>query len=352
MLGHELRNPLAPILSAVEVVRMRGESSDEIQVIERQTKHLARLVDDLLDFSRIERDKVQLDKKAVELADLLGDAIDVARPRILAANQQLRVSVARSGLPVDADRTRMVQAFANLLLNASKYTPAEGRIWIHALRTDGILELTFRDSGRGIAPEVLPTVFEPFVQDERSIDRAEGGLGLGLALVRALVERHGGTVEANSEGLGHGAEFVVTLPRSTREVEAAPPVEHRESRPPAAARAKRVLVVDDNRDACELLAMGVRVLGHEVELAYDGQAALDRVEAFTPDVCLLDIGLPEMSGHELARRLRARFPQHPMSLVAVTGYGSEKDRADSSAAGFDLHLTKPVSFEDLEPLFR
>lgn len=353
MLGHELRNPLAPILSAVEVVRMRGESSDEIQVIERQTKHLARLVDDLLDLSRIERDKVELDPHVVELADLVEEAIDVARPRISAANQQLRVSVASEGMHVDADRTRMVQAFANLLVNASKYTPREGRIWVHALQTESVLELTVRDSGRGIAPDVLPQVFEPFVQDERSIDRAEGGLGLGLALVRALVERHGGTVEANSEGLGHGAEFVVTLPRTTRAIEQTAPIEAaRTSEPPPATRTKRVLVVDDNRDACELLAMGVRVLGHQVELAYDGQSALQRVEDFTPDVCLLDIGLPEMSGHELARRLRARFPEHRMSLVAVTGYGSERDRADSLAAGFDLHLTKPVSFEDLAPLFR
>jgi PAS domain S-box-containing protein len=348
MLGHELRNPLAPILTALDLMRLKGDESliRERTVIERQVRHVVRLVDDLLDVSRITQGKVDLDRKPVELAQLVVRAVESASPLIEQRQHRLSIDVPRVGLLLLGDEMRLCQVVANLLTNAAKYTDPQGRIHVAGARHGDEIVLTVTDSGAGIPAEILPTLFDTFVQGRRTIDRSEGGLGLGLAIVRNLVTLHGGSVAARSDGVGRGSEFEVRLPalRVGSRVAAAP-------LPPALPAAlhsqpRRILVVDDNVDAAELLAASLQALGHEIRIAHDGPSALRAAVEFAPEVALLDIGLPVMDGYELARRMRMNGHAHPR-LVALTGYGQHTDRERSVEAGFDEHLVKPVAIGKL-----
>jgi signal transduction histidine kinase len=344
LLGHELRNPLAPILSALELMRRRGESHAEREraVIERQVRHMMRLVDDLLDVSRVTRGKVKLEREPVELATVVARAVEATAPLFEERGQTLEVDVPRSGLLLHADPFRLAQVVANLLANAAKYSASGARAFLEASREGGTVVLSVRDEGAGISPELLPAIFELFVQHEQGSDRSQGGLGLGLAIAQAFVALHGGTISAASDGPGKGSTFTVRLPAvvlEPREPAAPPPGR-------AARRAARVLVVDDNADAADLLAEGLRLLDHDVLVAGDGPTAL-RVAAHAElDAVVLDIGLPGMDGHELARRLREQ-QRGPLLLIAVTGYGQEADRLRSRDAGIDLHLVKPVDLDTL-----
>jgi PAS domain S-box-containing protein len=345
MLGHELRNPLSPIMTAIHLLKLRGGegATREVSVIERQTEHLTRLVDDLLDVSRITRGKVTLDRESVELADIVAAAIETASPTIENGRHQLATKVPTHGLVVDVDRVRMAQVIANLLTNAAKYTLPGGRITVSAARDGSDVVLHVQDTGAGISAELLPRVFDLFVQARQTLSRAQGGLGLGLAIVKSLVVMHGGSVSATSEGMGRGSTFTVRLPL----IEA--PATKRESsshlRVTADPRLARVLVVDDNVDGAEMLAEALHALGYRTAVAHDGPQALQVAAEFEPEIALLDIGLPVMDGYELAGRLRGRLAN--LKLVAITGYGQETDRARARGAGFDEHLTKPIDLEIL-----
>ncbi len=346
MLGHELRNPLAPILTALQLMRLRGLESREQDIIERQVGHLSRLVDDLLDVARITRGKVELDSRRLELSDVVLRAMEIASPLLEQRQHRVEVSVPRTGLVVNADRDRLAQVIANLLTNAAKYSEARSRIAVSAEREESGVRLGVRDEGIGIAEDMLHRVFEPFVQLQQSLDRAHGGLGLGLTIVRTLVQKHGGTVQVESEGLGRGSEFIVRLPavptdeaQAYADTPAASDLVHR------VRSGSRVLVVDDNADAADMLKRALQTLGFVVEVAHDGPAALAQSQTFDADVALLDIGLPVMDGYELARRLRATCDG--IRLIAVTGYGQESDRERSASAGFDDHLVKPIDLAEL-----
>jgi PAS domain S-box-containing protein len=341
MLGHELRNPLSPILTALELMRIReqGAYEKERAIIERQVTHVVRLVDDLLDTARIARGKVSLERRPTELADAIASARELAAPLIEQAGHAVAVDVPR-GLIVQGDAIRLQQVFANLLTNAAKYTPPGGRIAVVAEADGERARVVVTDSGVGMRPEILARVFEPFVQEHQALDRSGGGLGVGLAIVRSLVELHGGTVAARSEGPGRGSELTVWLPLADRSAA----VGHRIPTPTAAAPRdrRRILVVDDNVDAAETLAEALAALGHDVRIAGDGRAALALFDHFAPELGLLDLGLPEMDGFELARRIRALDGYATVPLIAVTGYGQESDRRAARAAGFDELLVKPV----------
>ncbi len=343
MLGHELRNPLSPILTALQLMKLRGGPAHERErtVIERQVNHLTRLVDDLLDVSRIARGKVELKREVLELADVVSRSIEVASPLLEQRTQTLHVDVAPRGLSVDADPGRLAQVISNLLTNAAKYTPPSGRITVSGALEEGQVVLRVRDTGIGMAPEVLPRVFDMFVQGRQALDRAEGGLGLGLSIVRSLVERHGGDVAAYSEGLGRGSEFVVRLPRAA--VPSAEPLDHHDA--PSGRTLPsglRILVVDDNTDAADMLGEVLRAQGHQVTVAHDAVTALLRAAGTRFDAAFLDIGLPVMDGYELAARLKQSPHLSQIRLIAVTGYGLESDRRKSAEAGFDHHLVKPI----------
>ncbi len=360
MLGHELRNPLAPIFTALELLRLRGvgaTSARECEVIERQAHHLAALVEDLLDVSRITSGKIELRRGPTDLADVLAKAIETASPLLEKHRHELHVEVP-PGLIVHGDPARLTQVFANLLTNAAKYTDPGGRITIEARceATECVVEV--RDTGRGIAPEMLPRLFGLFVQEPQNLDRAQGGLGLGLAIVRSLVTMHGGSVEARSEGHGRGSTFVVRLPPP-------PPPAHRASAPEIGAPAppggsheaeaadrdvRTVLVVDDNEDAASLLADVLGALGHRCTIAHDGPRAIELARGTRFDLVMLDIGLPAMDGYEVARHIRALPGYRERKLVAITGYGQQDDRARALEAGFDQHLVKPVALATLRGL--
>jgi signal transduction histidine kinase len=350
MLGHELRNPLSPIFTALQLMSLRDEASSrrEREVIERQVRHLSRLVDDLLDISRITRGQVKLERRTVELADLVGKAIEVASPSLEERGHLLEVRVPRRGILVDADPARIAQALANLLTNAAKYTDPGGHVRVRGVREREEVVVQISDDGQGIAPELLPHIFDLFVQGEQKLDRARGGLGIGLTVVRNLVELHGGRVAARSGGRGLGSEFEVRLP-AARERRA----KQRPEKPtvrPVTAVPRRILVVDDNEDAADLLAEVLETLGHQVRVAHDGPGALVIAPSFAPELALLDIGLPVMDGYELAGKLRDLPVGAPPHMVAITGYGQEADRQRSRAAGLDEHLVKPVDIERLRRL--
>jgi signal transduction histidine kinase len=343
MLGHELRNPLAPIVTALQLLRMQelDGGQRERDVIERQVQHMLRLVDDLLDVSRITRGKIELKKSRVSVADVMGKALELAGPLVEQRGLHLELSQAPD-LFVDGDATRLTQVLTNLLTNAAKYTDPGGRIAVTTAREGEEVVVRVRDSGIGIASELLPRIFDRFVQGAQNLDRAQGGLGLGLTIAHTLVTLHGGTLEAHSDGVGRGSEFVIRLATST----AAPsePLQAPGSGPVAAA-GRRVLIVDDNTDAADTLAELLGGMGHHTHVAYDGLSALQAAPRFAPEIALVDIGLPVMDGYELARRLRRELQR--CRLVAVTGYGQEDDRRRSFAAGFDEHLVKPVRAETL-----
>ncbi len=347
MLGHELRNPLAPIATALEL--MRGASLVEVDkqraILARQVGHLTRLVDDLLDVSRIGRGKVELVREPTELAQVVAKAVEMTERAASQRRHRLSVTVP-SGLVVDADPTRLAQVFANLLSNAIKYSPDESRIEIAARRRGRDIECTVADDGDGITADLLPKVFDVFVQAPQGIARTEGGLGLGLSIAQTLVTLHGGTILAESPGSGLGTRITVVLPADTT---AAPPTSEVDRGFPRAERALRVLVVDDNEDAAELLGQYLERVGHDTCVAYDGPGALEALEAFRPDVAVLDIGLPGMDGYELAQTIRARR-DGSIRLIALTGYGQASDRIRAKQAGFDEHAAKPVALERLVAL--
>jgi two-component system CheB/CheR fusion protein len=346
MLAHELRNPLAPIRNALHILKqpdanggMLGQAMD---MAERQVGHMARLLDDLLDVSRISRGRIELRQEPVDLAAVLGRSVEAARPLFEERQHQLTVSLTPGPLRVRGDPTRLDQVVTNLLNNAAKYTDPGGRIRVSAGREGGAVVLRVRDTGIGIDPEMLPKIFDLFVQAERRLDRSQGGVGIGLTLVRRLVELHGGTVDAQSAGPGRGSEFVVRLPAAPEgEAGARAGAAGADAASPRAL-SRRVLVVDDNVDAADSIALLLRLGGHEVRVAHDGPTALLIARAFRPQVVFLDIGMPGMDGYEVARRLRREPGPQPALLVALTGWGHDEDRRRSQEAGFDHHLVKPV----------
>jgi PAS domain S-box-containing protein len=357
MLGHELRNPLSPIFTALQLMKLRGrdDSERERTVIERQVSHLARLVDDLLDVSRIARGKVALKQDIVEIAEIVAKAIEMTSPVLEQRMHTLDLAIPRRGLPVAGDATRLSQVVSNLVTNAAKYTPPGGRIAVAAREESGEVVLCVRDNGIGIAPDVLARIFDLFVQERQAIDRSQGGLGLGLTIVRNLIERHHGSVSAHSDGPGRGSEFVVRLPKAaaarvTDDDRHVPPAV---AEPMAAARhTSKILVVDDNEDAAEMLAWALDAKGYETRIALDAPAALRLAAEYAPDIALLDLGLPVMDGFELAARLRELPGLARIRLIAVTGYGQESDRQKTRDAGFHEHLVKPVDLEALETVVR
>ena len=351
MLAHELRNPLAPIRNSVRLLRLKAPTVDELNyarnVIERQLQNMTRLVDDLLDVSRITRGKVALQKETVELASVVERAVEVSRPLIDQRKHRLTLTIPREPIFVFADTIRLAQVIANLLNNAAKYTEEQGRIDLIVERTQEEATIRIVDTGVGIAPNMLSTVFDLFTQAQGSVSRSEGGLGIGLSLVRSLVKMHDGTVTATSAGLGHGSQFEVRLPiRQAGSIKTPGPQPILPEKIPS----RRILVVDDNVDAADSLAMLLRVIGHDVRTAHDGPAALEAARASRPEVVLLDIGLPYMSGLDVARHLRNDLSASELVLVALTGYGQDEDRRRSEEAGFNGHLVKPVDFDALQTL--
>jgi PAS domain S-box-containing protein len=372
MLAHELRNPLAPIGNAAEFLKRHAGAdpllAQQAERIERQLRHMARLLDDLLDVSRITQDRIELRREPTDLATVLTLAIDACRPAIERHGHVLSISLPDEPVPLYADVTRLVQVVDNLLQNAVKYTDPGGRIEVQATREREEAVVRVSDNGIGIAAEMLPHVFDLFMQAERGLDRSQGGLGIGLTMVERLVTMHGGSVSVHSDGPGRGSEFTVRLPvegvlraacwvrgedsdRSASERPANTLTQHAaRSTQHASEASRRVLIVDDNRDAAQSLADLLEISGYEVRVEHDGPAALAAAREELPEAVLLDIGLPGMDGYEVARRLREAARGRPLLLVALTGYGQEGDRQRARDAGFDHHLVKPVTFETVEAL--
>jgi len=348
MLAHELRNPLAPITTAAQLLQRGQMDAPGIQrasdIIARQAQHMTSLVNDLLDVSRVTRGLVTITKEALEMREIVHEAVEQVRPLIDARGHALQCEITAGPLRVEGDRTRLIQVVSNILNNAAKYTAPGGSLVLSARSESGWVRVAVRDNGQGIDPPILPYIFDLFIQAERTPDRSQGGLGLGLALVKSLAALHGGRVEAHSAGLGMGSEFVVYLPCLAEAPETSPP---RLDAQPRGARGLRVLVVDDNVDAAQMLATLLEMNGYEVDIEYDGQGALASAVQAPPDVALLDIGLPDIDGHELARRLRAMPETTQAVLVALTGYGQVEDQQRAYKAGFDHHMAKPADLAKL-----
>jgi signal transduction histidine kinase len=347
MLSHELRNPLAPIVTALDIMDHTGSQNfaEERAMIARNVRHLVRLLDDLLDVARVARGKVQLVTQRCELAAIVAAALEISRPLVEERAHRLAVSLPEHGLAVIADHVRLAQAIANLVTNAAKYTAPGGAISVSATADGGGVVIRVRDSGAGISPELLPRVFDLFVQSDGGLARSTGGLGIGLTVAKRLVDLHGGSLSAHSAGIGQGSEFVVRLPLA-----AAPAGAGDGAAEPAGARTpvtyrSRVLVVDDNHDAAEALGNVLRMLGCPVHVVHDGATAAAAAAAFDPQLVLLDIGLPDIDGYEVARRLRAAPRDRPLKIIALTGYGQPSDLLRSRDAGFDDHVVKPVAIE-------
>ncbi|HYG64811.1 MAG TPA: PAS domain S-box protein, partial [Thermoanaerobaculia bacterium] len=353
LLAHELRNPLAPIRNGLQVMRLAAGDAQAIarsrDIMDRQLSHLVRLVDDLLDVSRVSRGKMELRRSRVLLADVVSSALEIVRPAAKAAGLELTVSLPPQPVYLDADLTRLAQVFGNLLHNSVKYTEPGGHIWLTAAQEGGQVSVVVRDTGIGIPAFALPTIFEMFSQVDRSIERSTGGLGIGLSLVKGLVEMHGGTVEAASPGEGQGSTFTVRLP-VLRDRAEAPLGAQDEAKTEATQEKRRILVVDDNVDAANSLAMMLEVLGDEVRTAHDGAEAVELAEQFRPQVVLMDIGMPKLNGYEATRRIREEPWGRTMVIIALTGWSQEVDRVKSKEAGCDGHLVKPVHLSDLENL--
>ncbi|MHC5541126.1 hybrid sensor histidine kinase/response regulator, partial [Singulisphaera rosea] len=358
MLAHELRNPLAPILNALHYLRSNPADVEALEqaraIAERQVRHLARLVDDLLDVSRISSGKIQLRMGEVILEDMLARAMETSRPLIEARRHELTCSIPSDLIILEADAARLEQVFSNLLNNAAKYTEEGGQIGVTAEQVEAEVVIRIRDTGIGIAPELLPRVFDLFTQETRSLDRSQGGLGIGLTLVRRLVEMHRGQVRVQSEGLGRGSEFIVTLPVAPTDPDRARRLRSAPRNGAAAKksdrRTKRILVVDDNTDGAAMLARILRSWGHDVTVAHDGPTAIASAREELPEVVLLDIGLPGMDGYEVAKQFRGPLGLENGLLVALTGYGQGEDRRRSREAGFDQHLVKPVDPDVLKQM--
>jgi PAS domain S-box-containing protein len=352
MLAHELRNPLAPISNALQLLARKpaADPTDQwvLGVLQRQTAQMRRLVDDLLDVSRITRSMIALERKPLDLRQAVRSALDASLHWIEARRQALSVALPEEPVMVMGDEARLAQVVQNLLHNATKYTPEGGRIDVTLRREDGAVRIGVKDTGIGMDADTLQSAFEPFRQGGRALERPQGGLGIGLTLVQRLVQMHGGTVDARSAGAQQGSEFIVRLPPAEaldRPIEAHPPA-------PARAPSRRVLIVDDNQDAANALKLLLESEGHEVKVANDGVSGLELAREYRPDYLLLDIGLPRLSGYDIAATLRADPALHATTIVAVTGYGQLHDRARTAAVGFDHHLTKPVEFAALQDLFR
>jgi signal transduction histidine kinase len=351
MLAHELRNPLAPIRHAVEIMdpskSLPADMLDAARmIVSRQVTHLSRLVDDLLDVSRITQGKITLKHEAVDLATAVSAAIETVRPALDKKHHTLRVELPSTPSTLLGDSVRIAQVIGNLLSNASKYTPDGGTIELSAELRTGEIAIHVRDNGIGIDAGILPHIFELFVQSESSLERSEGGLGIGLPLARTLVELHGGRIEAHSAGIGKGSEFIAIWPQSL--VPASRSTMKKEAVVAQEIQTRRVLLVDDSVDAASAMSLLLETLGHEVRVAHDGFAALEAVGEFAPEVVILDIGLPGMDGFQIARALRERADTAGALLIALTGYGQASDRQHSHEAGFDRHFVKPVSFDDIE----
>jgi signal transduction histidine kinase len=350
MLAHELRNPLAAVNNAVTVLKLSPDEATRhwaSDVVERQVRQLVRLIDDLLDVSRITSGKIRLRKEHVDAVPILDQAIESTRTLFEERRHALDVSIEAGGLPLYVDATRLGQIVSNLLTNAAKYTDGGGRIRLAARREGPRVAISVTDNGIGIPPEKLPEMFRLFAQGDRSLARSEGGLGIGLTVVRKLAEMHGGSVVAWSDGPGKGSEFTVYLPRA-REAAGPGPEEGRAPRP--AGKGARILVVDDNVDTALGMARLLRLLGNEVVTVHDGPAAIEKARTFRPAFVLLDIGLPGLDGYEVAATLRGEDHHQDAVIIAVSGYGQEEDRRRSRAAGFDHHLVKPVDFDSLVAL--
>jgi PAS domain S-box-containing protein len=348
-LAHELRNPLAPIVNSVALLSRADDPAarlpDALRVIQRQATHLTRLVDDLLDLARINSGKIELRREVLDLRDVLRAAIESSQPLIDRREHALAVELPGGSAWVDGDPVRLAQVFSNLLTNAAKYTPPGGRIELQLLLVDDSVQVRVSDTGIGIAPELLPRVFALFTQASRANDLDQQGLGIGLYLVEGLVHMHGGSIAADSRGPGQGSRFTVTLPRAPAPATTVP-----QAAPATQTRPRRqVLVVDDNTDAAQTLAELLEILGHATTTAHDGASALAAFQAFEPDVVLLDIGLPDMDGYQVARRIRERGGAHTR-LVALTGWGQAEDKRRATQAGFDMHWTKPVDPARLEEI--
>jgi signal transduction histidine kinase/ActR/RegA family two-component response regulator len=356
MLAHELRNPLAPILTSIELLRLLGSQDSHINqtraIIERQVKQMVRLVDDLLDLTRIVRGKLELRRTILDVREAVAQAVQTVRPALEAQAHQLSVEVPDEPLYLQADETRIVQVLVNLLSNAAKYTERGGKIVVSVACEDDEVVLRVRDNGVGIEAEMLSRIFDLFTQIGRSLHRSQGGLGLGLTLVRQLVELHGGRVSVHSEGPGKGSEFVVRLP-----IAAPPPPPVSPGEPPQSAVAPsratthHILIIEDNTDARETLTLLLQMLGHRVESAATGPDGITRALASRPQVVLIDLGLPGLDGYEVARQVRAALGQKAR-LVALTGYAQEEDRRRTRDAGFDAHLPKPVELEELNRVMK
>lgn len=357
MLAHELRNPLAPILNAVRVMRRMGPLPSQLvqmqDVIERQSQHLTRLVDDLLDIARISQGKIELRKEKIELLNIVERAVETSRPLIDARNHQLTISLPKEAVRLEGDLTRLAQVLSNLLNNAAKYTEEGGYISVTGEQKDDGILLRIKDNGMGIPKRDLPYVFDLFAQADRALDRRQGGLGIGLTLVKKLIEMHGGRVEAVSEGAGKGSEFVIHLPTLIESpAEAKWPSSANGTGESEVGNRCRILVVDDNVDSAESMALLLGLEGHEVQITYDGPSTLNLVRTFRPQVVLLDIGLPGMNGYEVAQQLRHDPEMPKIILIALTGYGQAEDRKRSQEAGFDHHFTKPVDHDQLASLIK
>jgi signal transduction histidine kinase len=349
MLAHELRNPLAPIRAASDLLRLPSLDRDKIQqtseIISRQVKHMTGLIDDLLDLSRVSRGLVTLDETLIDARQIVTGAVEQVRPLVDARRHQVRIQMPIDAAWVHGDQKRLVQILANVLNNAAKYTPEGGDITVALFIDEDTVSYVISDNGIGMAPHMIEHVFDMFAQAERSADRSQGGLGIGLALVRNLVALHGGRVAAYSEGIGKGSRFTITLPRLAAPAGSADPVQH--GMAAQQAHGLHLLVVDDNDDAGQMLGLYLETAGYRVTVVQSARAALEAARRDPPDACLLDIGLPDMDGNQLARELRQLPQLAAATLVAITGYGQEADRARTAAAGFDHHFVKPVDMEVL-----
>jgi CheY-like chemotaxis protein len=355
MLAHELRNPLAPMQSALDLLDASDRDGAGLlraqTVMKRQLGKLTRMIDDLLDVARVSQGQIELRREVVDLSDVISRSVESAEELVRAHHQTLNVQLPATPLRLEADAMRLEQVIGNLLDNASKFTPAGGVISVRAEREGDTAVLSVSDTGSGIDADMIERVFDLFTQADRSLSRQHGGLGIGLTIVRKLVEQHGGTVECTSGGTGKGSTFTVrlpALPRSARHPASAPEASAPTVKPPhAKLRPKRILIADDNRDACETLAALLRLSGHTVETALDGPTAVETAQRFQPEVVLLDIGLPQLDGYAVARALRRHPGLERLRIIAVTGYADDDTRRRTAEAGFDAHLVKPVELDAL-----